>query len=124
MTNSYKDIASAIKKVTSNAYGGTDEPLSFMLKHFGTLDQKNYIIVLTDGEWCGESAAISASKELKRKGIEIVAVGIGDANEAFLKKIASSSEAALKTDVNSMTGSFSSIAQAITEGKGNISLGK
>ena len=66
----------------------------------------------------------SCIKEISCKGIEIVAVGIADANEAFLKKIASSSEAALKTDVNSMSGSFSSIAQAITEGKGNISLGK
>ena len=123
-TNAYKDIVSAIKKVTANANGGTNEPLSFMLNNFGALDQKNYIIVLTDGEWSGESSAIASSQKLKSKGIEIVAVGIADANEAFLKKIASSSEAALKTDVNSMTGSFSSIAQAITEGKGNISLGK
>ena len=123
-TNSYKDIVSAIKKVTSNANGGTNEPLSYMLSNFGELDEKNYIIVLTDGEWSGGNAAISSSQQLKSRGIEIVAVGIDDANEAFLKKIASSSEAALKTDVNSMSGSFSSIAQAITEGKGNISLGK
>ena len=123
-TNSYKEIVSAIKAVTANASGGTNEPLSYMLSNFGALDEKNYIIVLTDGEWNGANNAIASSQKLKNQGIEIVAVGIADANEAFLKKIASSSEAALKTDVNSMTGSFSSIAQAITEGKSNISLGK
>lgn len=123
-TKSYKDIVSAIKEATAYANGCTNEPLSFMLNNFGTLDEKNYIIVLTDGEWNDENTAIASSKALKDKGIEIVAVGIADANEMFLKKIASSSEAALKTDVNSITSSFSSIAQAITEGKSNISLGK
>lgn len=123
-TNSYKSIVSSIKTVTANANGGTNEPLSFMLNNFGRLDEKNYIIVLTDGEWRDTSNAIASAQKLKSKGIEIVAVGIADANEAFLKKIASSSEAALKTDVNSMTGSFSSIAQAITEGKNSINLGK
>lgn len=121
-TNSYKDIVSAIKNVTSNATGTTYEPLSYMLNNFGVLDEKNYIIILTDGEWCEENKAISSSQKLKNEGVEIVAVGIGDANETFLKKIASSDETALKTDVNSISSSFSSIAQAITEGNDRITL--
>lgn len=123
-TNAYKKISSAIEKATSDADGGTTEPLTFMEKNFGPLDDRNYIIVLTDGEWFDADRAIPVAKRLKNKGIEIVAVGIDDADEKFLKQIASSSEAALKTDINSVKGSFSSIAQAITEGRESISLAR
>ena len=122
-TNNQREISDAIRQVTSKANGGTEEPFSTLDSNFGPLDERNYIVVLTDGEWFHPDAAIIAADRLKAKGIEIVAIGIAEANEAFLRKIASSSEAALKTDLNNVQSSFSSIAQAITEGKENISLG-
>lgn len=121
--NNYNYISSAIRTTTSKAGGGTEEPLSYMCRHFGQLDEKNYIVVLTDGEWCHSNEAIASATILKQREIEIVALGFADADYSFLRKIASSDEAALKTDLNSMSGTFSSIAQAITEGAGKISLG-
>lgn len=122
-SNNQKQIYAAVKKTVSNANGGTMEPLTFLNQNFGELDEKNYIVVLTDGEWFNANQAIVSSQALKGKGIEIVAIGIAEANYAFLKQIASSDQAALKTDINQVGGAFSSIAQAITEGGNKLKLG-
>lgn len=122
LSSNVKDIYRAIDKATADPDGGTNGPLKYLEKNFGTMSDKNYIVVLTDGEWFDGDSEVSSAKRLKNSGIEIVALGIGDANASFLRKIASSDEAALKTDLNDVSGAFSSIAQAITEGAEKISL--
>ncbi len=122
LSSNVKDIYRAIDKATADPDGGTNGPLKYLEKNFGTMSDKNYIVVLTDGEWFDGDSEVGSAKRLKNAGIEIVALGIGDANANFLRKIASSDEAALKTDLNDVSGAFSSIAQAITEGAEKISL--
>ncbi len=122
LSSNVKDIYRAIDKATADPDGGTNGPLKYLEKNFGTMSDKNYIVVLTDGEWFDGDSEVGSAKRLKNAGIEIVALGIGDANASFLRKIASSDEAALKTDLNDVSGAFSSIAQAITEGSEKISL--
>ena len=75
-----------------------------------------YIIVLTDGAWCRQRRAIKAAKECHRAGIEVIALGFGDADYKFLKRIASNDEFASLTSLAELSGSFSKIAQAIGEG--------
>lgn len=81
-----------------------------------------YIVVLTDGVWscCGD--AISAAKKCHKAGIEVMALGFGSADHAFLKKIASTDEFASITDLSDLGGSFSKIAQAIGEGSTGLSV--
>lgn len=119
-----KELNQIITYIDKGTYGfGTSsQPLSYLLKSFGKMDEKNYIVVLTDGEWDAKSNEQTAAQKLKAKGIEIVALGIGSASSSFLESIASSSEASLKTDINNLKNTFSSIAQAITEGKNKITL--
>ena len=125
-TNRIKDIYAAIKNACAFHYdvGGatSGKPFEYLAKNFGTMDEKNYLVVLTDGQWFKASEEITNSQTIKNKGIDIVALGFADADRAFLKKIASSDESALKTDLNSLKGAFSTIAQAITEGSGKVSL--
>lgn len=98
--------------------GGTDEPITQVYSWLRRNDDKRrFMVILTDGSWCGEEEAIRSSKRCKEEEIEIFAVGIGSANHAFLKKIATSDDMALMTNLSSLSQSFSGIAQAITEGK-------
>lgn len=75
-----------------------------------------YIVVLTDGAWSCQDAAIRAAKRCHKAGIEVMALGFGSANYRFLKQIASTDEFASMTDLSQLGGSFSKIAQAIEEG--------
>lgn len=81
-----------------------------------------YIVVLTDGCWNNTSTAISAAKKCHKAGIEVMALGFGSADHAFLKKIASTDEFASITDLSNLGGSFSKIAQAIGEGSTGLSV--
>ncbi len=77
-----------------------------------------YIVVLTDGIWAEPDDAIMASVVCRKLGIEIIALGFGDADVRFLKKIASVDEFASLTDLTQLNVSFSRIAQVISEGGG------
>lgn len=74
---------------------------------------KKFLIVLTDGMWCNEETAIRKANELRKQGVDIIALGFGSADYSFLKKIASSDDYASLTDLANLSTSFSKIAQEI-----------
>ena len=74
---------------------------------------KRFIVALTDGQWYDETKAVKYAQRCKDAGIEIVAIGFGDADKAFLKKIASSDENALFSNLSRLVEDFSTIAQTI-----------
>lgn len=96
---------------TANA----DHPFSKAYSELRKKEGKSFLVVLTDGQWSCQSKAIGAADTCKAQGIEITAIGFGGADEKFLRSIASSDEGALFTNLESLSQSFSNIAQAITE---------
>ncbi len=100
----------------TSAYGVLDS--GFMKKE----SDIKYIVVLTDGCWNNISTAISAAKKCHKAGVEVMALGFGSADHAFLKKIASTDEFASITDLSNLGGSFSKIAQVIGEGSTGLSV--
>ena len=70
----------------------------------------------------GRAFGINAAKKCHKAGIEVMALGFGSADYAFLKKIASTDEFASITDLSDLGGSFSKIAQAIGEGSTGLSV--
>lgn len=95
------------------------EPFSITLDTLaGRLGRKNddkvkYLVVLTDGMWENPNEAIREAKRCHKEGIEVMALGFGGADKAFLKKIASTDDFASLTNLADLSGSFSKIAQAI-----------
>jgi molecular chaperone DnaK len=107
--------------------GGNDaQPFDDALDILRKQDDPRFIIVLTDGVWSHQSKAIASAKKCKEAGIEIIAIGFGGADRDFLKKIATSDENALLTDMGGLVSSFGKIAQELTEtgGSGGFRLGK
>lgn len=123
LSGGFKDVDNIISKLSAInvGIGNSAEPFTTALTLFKGELLKNeseirYIIVLTDGEWYHKEQAINAAKECHRSGIEVMALGFGTADYKFLKKIASTDEFASLTSLAELSGSFSKIAQAISEG--------
>ncbi len=108
-------VNSAISKLLvdgKNGYGTSASPLSEILSKFGSQLEGRIIVVLTDGEWTNQSSETSAATSLKSRGATIYAVGIGDADSAFLNRIASQG-GAQKIDLSKLTSTFRNIASNI-----------
>jgi molecular chaperone DnaK (HSP70) len=74
-----------------------------------------YGIVLADGVWSYQGRAEQRAKRCHQSGIEIIAIGFGGADRAFLKRIASSDEQGMFTSLNQLTDVFSTIARELIE---------
>jgi molecular chaperone DnaK len=79
-----------------------------------------YALVLADGVWSCQPQAIQQAKMCHQAGIEIIAVGFGSADKDFLRKISSRDDLNFFVDLNDLSDTFSTIAQELVEGGGEI----
>lgn len=120
-TDKFIKVLSAIDKIAVGDVGGCNgaEPFSkaydTLISRFGKRhDNKiRYLVVLTDGVWIHPKRAIREAKRCHQSGIDVIALGFGGADEAFLRKIASTDDFASLTNLAALSDSFSKIAQAI-----------
>lgn len=68
-----------------------------------------------DGQWAGQEDAERCAAECRRAGIEIIATGFGGADEALLRRIATSDQAALYSGGAQLVAAFGQIAQVLVE---------
>jgi uncharacterized protein YegL len=118
--NDDQKIQSGINSMdTIDVGGGTSAiPFDIAYSQFGGQGTKKYMIILTDGQWAQQSKAIEEAGKYKQKGVEIIAIGFGGVDKAFLQAIASSMEHALYTNINKLAESFSEFSLSIITGKG------
>lgn len=128
-TDNFKKVYNTISKLESIDVGicNDAEPFSaaYGILNGGFMKEESdikYVVVLTDGCWSNTASAIKAAEKCHKAGIEVMALGFGSADHAFLKKIASTDEFAAITDLSDLSGSFSKIAQVIGEGSTGISV--
>lgn len=121
-TDNFARVKKAIKEldVGEVGLGNEAEPFSAALKTLcgrsgDREDAVKYLIVLTDGVWDYPSAAIKRSERCREAGIEVMALGFGGADYEFLRQIASTDDFAALTDLKELSGSFSKIAQVISD---------
>jgi len=116
-----KKIKKGINKwqVGTVGIGNGTQPFTKAKEVLKDKEDPKFLIVLTDGIWYNQNYAVSAAETCKEAGIEIIAIGFGEADKAFLREIATSDENALLTNLDNLATSFSKIAQVLTE-TGNI----
>jgi len=126
LTQSAKELSRGVKawsSIMSRAtvgYGNDTDPFRESLEALKNEDDPRFLIVLTDGVWSNQKLAIQRAAQCAEEGIEIIALGFGGADKKFLRAIATSDENALLTGLNGLAGSFSKIAQVLTETGGNL----
>lgn len=124
-TENEKQVIQAIRSIHVGevGIGNSAEPFTDALsilkrRLFTKEDIARYLVVLTDGAWNNPTQAITKAKQCHAEGIEVIALGFGSADKAFLERIASIDEFASLTDLSELSGSFSKIAQTIGDGSG------
>ncbi|WP_272819417.1 VWA domain-containing protein [Scytonema hofmannii] len=100
--------------------GNSAHPFDEIFQHLDRAKGLRYPIVLTDGVWSDQVKAIRAAKRCHQAGIEIIAVGFGEADSNFLRQISSSENLNFFTNLRDLGETFSWIAQELTEGDGHI----
>lgn len=110
LSKDIKAIDKAISKMSVN--GGTNSPLEFCYQKLKDSDDKPIVVVLTDGGWFDRNDAIKTSDKCKDAGIDIIAIGFGQADEKFLRRISSIS---VMTDLEKLVESFSTIAKELAQ---------
>jgi molecular chaperone DnaK (HSP70) len=105
------EIKHHLKTLPKLVYGGTSGDSFRKILSLYNGDERCFVVVLTDGEWEHQGRAIKDAEKCKARGIEIIAMGFSNADYEFLKRIATSDENALFTDLGKLKASFSKIAQ-------------
>lgn len=119
-TQNNKDILHAIQRLSigKTGIGNAGQPFSEILSRLNQAPGRSYGIILTDGVWAHQEKAVREAQSCHAAQIDIIAIGFGGADRAFLARIASSSEQSFFTDLNRLTDAFSTIAQELTESGG------
>ena len=125
-TQNSKDIIRAIRSLAigRTGRGNSDHPFREIYSRMEQLPGIRYTIVLADGVWSCQKDAIKHAKRCHEASIEVIAIGFGGADRAFLNQIASSSEQSFFTDMNKLAEAFGTIAQELTETGGEKQPGR
>lgn len=103
-------------RISMVGIGNSAHPFDDAEKLLRDVSGVKFIVVLADGVWSCQPAAIDGSHKCRRAGSEVIAIGFGAADHEFLKKIASADQSALFSSSAQLTQAFEQIAQVVLEG--------
>lgn len=115
-------ISKGIERMSIGRTGWSNfaHPFDTIYNLLAEVDGNRAALVLADGVWMQQGQAIKAAQRCHAAGITIIAVGFGEADREFLHAVSSSDALSFFTDLNTLTDTFSTIAQEITERGGLI----
>lgn len=100
--------------------GNADDPLSYLDCIFSDYEPYKLALILTDGVWDDSEEAVQCAHSVWKQGINTIGIGIGGADEDFLKQISSIQDLSELTDASHLVESFSKIARVISSGDGLV----
>ncbi len=107
-----KDSIRSIKSCMTGVCNAGD-PFADVLSMLKNEDGKRVAIVLADGVWDHQAAAVRAAKECHREDISVVGIGFGSADKKFLKDISYGDMESMLVSQSELVHSFGKIAQEI-----------
>lgn len=114
-TSDKKVIKEAVDriKLKDTGSGTTATPIDLARATASIDGYLEVIVILTDGIWKRMDVSIAQSRECRKDGVPIFALGFGDANKGFLKQIATVDNGGLYTTIEKLGSTFDTIATAI-----------
>lgn len=119
-----KSIRRSIDSLQVGETGGLNvtDPFRDIHVELQNVKGRRLAIVLADGVWENQSAAIKRARKCHQNEIHIIAIGFGQADEIFLRKIASTDDMSLLTTQDKLAETFCSIARVLESTSGNASV--
>jgi molecular chaperone DnaK len=108
----------AIQSITcgQTGYGNGAHPFADIRNMLAGEEGRRFAIILADGVWSYQEAAIAAAKKCNNAEIETAAIGFGTADEKFLRDISSTEANALLVSQSELVSAFGTIAQSLGGG--------
>ena len=115
-TDNPRRVLSALNQLEPESTTNLTDALQLVGRQLRVADRTRYIIILTDGFPDSPESAVEAADWLKTQGIEIVAIGMGEADQAYLRRLASTEEGSIFARQGELVQTFGHIARMIVQG--------
>jgi Mg-chelatase subunit ChlD len=92
------------------------EALDLARERLSHAERRRYVVILTDGYPDSTEAAVESAQSLRDSGVEIVAIGTGAADLAYLRRLASTEQGSIFARGGELVGAFGHIARMIAQG--------
>jgi uncharacterized protein YegL len=115
-TDNPRRVLSALNHLEPESTTNLTDALQLAGRELKTADRTRYIIILTDGYPDSPESAVEAAEWLKAQGVEIVAIGMGEADRDYLRRLASTEEGSIFARQGELVQTFGHIARMIVQG--------
>ena len=115
-TSNARRLHAAIGRLEAEGSTNLTDALEMARGQLVANDWKRYIVILTDGFPDAAESAVEQALAARGQGIEIVAIGTGDADRDYLGRLASSERASIFARSGELVQTFGHIARMIAEG--------
>jgi molecular chaperone DnaK (HSP70) len=115
-TSNVRRLHAAVNRIEAQGSTNLTDALEMARGQLVASDRKRYIVLLTDGYPDAAESAVEQALAAQKQGIEIVAIGTGDADRDYLRRVASSQQASIFARSGELVQTFGHIARVIAEG--------
>ena len=115
-TDNARKVRAAIGRLEPDGTTDLFSALEMARHRLNRLDRLRYLVILTDGYPDAPEAAVEEAVRTRCEGIEIVAIGTGDADLAYLQRLASTEAGSIFARGGELVGAFGHIARMIAQG--------
>ncbi|MDG3005562.1 Hsp70 family protein [Paludisphaera mucosa] len=115
-TGNVRRLHAAIHRLDAEGSTNLSDALELARGQLVADDARRYIVLLTDGYPDAAESAVEQAEAARKQGIEVVAIGMGDADRDYLARLASSEAASIFVKGGELVQTFGHIARVIAEG--------
>ena len=115
-TENPRKVVAAINRLEPETTTNLSDALSLASEKLAGRDRTRYIVILTDGYPDAPEDAVAKAGVAREQGIEIVAIGTGDADREYLRRLASTDAGSIFARHGELVQTFGHIARVIAQG--------
>jgi Mg-chelatase subunit ChlD/actin-like ATPase involved in cell morphogenesis len=115
-TDNVRRVQSALYRLEADGTTNLTDALQMARAHLADSDRTRYAVILTDGYPDAAESAVAQAQAAREQGIEIVAIGMGDADRDYLRRLASTEQGSIFAHAGELVQAFGHIARVISEG--------
>jgi molecular chaperone DnaK (HSP70)/uncharacterized protein YegL len=115
-TDNVRKVQAAIARLEPEGSTNLTDALELARSRLAADDRIRYAVILTDGYPDAPESAVEQAQAARAQGIEIVAIGMGDADRDYLRRLASTEQGSIFAHAGELVQAFGHIARMIVEG--------
>ncbi len=115
-TDNARKVRAAIDRLEADGTTDLGAAIELARLRLNRLDRLRYMVILTDGYPDAPESTVAEAVKARNEGIEIVAIGTGAADLAYLQRLASTEAGSIFAGGGELIGTFGHIARMIAQG--------